>query len=88
MRNFQAVLALLLAAVAACLVAGIVVSSRRVTRAASLEELAGPEDLNVHLRASADSLAWACGGKEVADVCLLSTDTCVQVRKHGPLSRF
>ena len=38
---------------------------------------AGPESLNKYLRASADSIAYSCGGKEVADVCLLSTETCV-----------
>lgn len=37
----------------------------------------GPESLNKYLRVSADSVAYSCGGKEVAQVCLLSTETCV-----------
>jgi hypothetical protein len=38
---------------------------------------AGPETLNKYLRVSADSVAYSCGGKEVAQVCLLGTETCV-----------
>jgi len=37
----------------------------------------GPETLNKYLRVSADSVAYSCGGKEVAQVCLLGTETCV-----------
>lgn len=86
-RATQAGLALTFAAVAACLVVGIVVSDRRAVRPTSLEGenlAAGPQDVNVHLRASSDLLAWSCGGKEVADVCLLSTETCVQVHNFSP----
>jgi len=41
------------------------------------EEDPGPESLNKYLRVSADSVAYSCGGKEVAQVCLLGTETCV-----------
>lgn len=45
--------------------------------AASCWRQTGPETLNQYLRVSADSVAYSCGGKEVAQVCLLGTETCV-----------
>lgn len=66
-------------ALGVCLVV-LLISFGRM-RAVSLMKVAGPEDVNIHLRASSNSIAWMCGGKEVADVCLLSAETCVAVRK-------
>ena len=67
------------AAVGACLIACVLIGGGSGLRGRRVV-LLGAEDVNVHLRASVDSLAWACGGREVAEVCLLSTETCVAVR--------
>eukprot|EP00961_Rhodomonas_salina_P145312 1955873-Rhodomonas_salina.1 len=37
----------------------------------------GSEGIRRYLRMSSDSIAYSCGGKEVAEVCLLSAETCV-----------
>ncbi len=72
----QLAAALSLVAVGAFLVVGLVKAGR--------VELLGPQDVNMHLRSSGDSVAWACGGKEAADVCLLGTETCVAVSPYLP----
>lgn len=79
MKGPQLAGALSFMALGVCLVV-LLISFGRM-RAVSLVEVAGPEDVNIHLRASSNSIAWMCGGKEVADVCLLSAETCVAVRK-------
>eukprot|EP00291_Cryptomonas_curvata_P026895 CAMPEP_0172175180 /NCGR_PEP_ID=MMETSP1050-20130122/14074_1 /TAXON_ID=233186 /ORGANISM="Cryptomonas curvata, Strain CCAP979/52" /LENGTH=218 /DNA_ID=CAMNT_0012847233 /DNA_START=34 /DNA_END=690 /DNA_ORIENTATION=+ len=37
----------------------------------------GNQKLRHYLRASSDSIAYSCGGKEVAETCMLATETCV-----------
>ncbi|KAJ1475125.1 hypothetical protein T484DRAFT_1910227 [Baffinella frigidus] len=41
------------------------------------EEAVLPEQLRTYLKVSADSIGYSCGGKEVADVCLMGAETCV-----------
>ena len=41
------------------------------------EEEVLPEQLRTYLKVSADSIGYSCGGKEVADVCLMGAETCV-----------
>ena len=41
------------------------------------EEPVLPEQLRTYLKVSADSIGYSCGGKEVADVCLMGAETCV-----------
>jgi hypothetical protein len=55
---------------------------QRIARVMQLDEEPAeeeaPVDLRQYLRVSADSIGYSCGGREVADVCLMGAETCVQ----------